>query len=219
MSSKVVVALGALLVSASAGAQAGPVAEKSSDEIVCQLTGDCGTVDPNLATQDKEESRGFSIAKRGTPQASTPSTSASRTTAGTPSRSQPARVSNSTTQRFSIAKPATIGRSDLMINFVSGSAALTESGKRQAQAFYKATQAPQLVGKRFLIGGHTDASGSRALNLDLSQRRAQAVVDFLAEQGADRSRFDVKGYGFDKPLKGTSPRAAANRRVEVVKLD
>jgi outer membrane protein OmpA-like peptidoglycan-associated protein len=216
MSSKVVVALGALLVSASASAQAGPVAEKSSDEIVCQLTGDCGAVDPSLATQDKEESRGFSIAKRGT---STPSTSASRTTAGTPSRTPAARVAGSTTQRFSIAKPATIGRSDLMINFVSGSSALTESGKRQAQAFYRATQAPQLAGKRFLIGGHTDASGSRALNLDLSQRRAQAVVDYLAEQGAERARFDVKGYGFDKPLKGTSPRAAANRRVEVVKLD
>lgn len=216
MSSKVVVALGALLVSASASAQAGPVAEKSSDEIVCQLTGDCGAVDPSLATQDKEESRGFSIAKRGT---STPSTSASRTTAGTPSRAPAARVAGSTTQRFSIAKPATIGRSDLMINFVSGSSALTESGRRQAQAFYRATQAPQLAGKRFLIGGHTDASGSRALNLDLSQRRAQAVVDFLAEQGADRARFDVKGYGFDKPLKGTSPRASANRRVEVVKLD
>lgn len=218
MSTKFIVAAGALLLSASASAQAGPVAEKSSDEIVCQLTGDCSTADPSLATQEKEESRGFSIARKGAPAASTAASTAARPAARAPS-ARIAPSSSAQTQRFSIARPATIGRSDLMINFVSGSAALTESGKRQAQSFYMATQAPQLAGKRFQIGGHTDASGSRALNVDLSQRRAQAVVDFLASQGADRSRFDVKGFGFDRPIKGLNPRAAANRRVEVIKLD
>lgn len=219
MSTKFVVAAGAMLLSASAIAQAGPVAEKSSDEIVCQLTGDCGQADPSLATQDKEETRGFSIAKRGSGQASTPAPATTARTAPRPSGARIAPSSSSQTQRFAIAKPATIGRSDLMINFVSGSSALTDSGKRQALAFYRATQAPQLSGKRFMIAGHTDAKGSRALNLDLSQRRAQAVVDFLVAQGAERGKFDVKGYGFDKPIAGMNPKAAANRRVEVVKLD
>lgn len=218
MSTKLLVAAGALLLSTSAMAQAGPVAEKSSEEIVCQLTGDCAAVDPSLATEDRPEDRGFSIAKRGAP---------SGAAATTPQRAQPARATaarpaassgGASTQRFSIARPVT-GKADLSINFVSGSATLTDSGRNQADAFYRALAAPSLAAKRFAIAGHTDASGSRALNINLSRRRAQAVVDYLVLKGADRSKFDVKGYGFDRPIKGTSPRSSVNRRVEVVKLD
>ena len=42
------------------------------------------------------------------------------------------------------------------------------------------------------------------------------MVDYLAAKGADKSRFAVAGYGFDKPLPGTSAGNGQNRRVEIV---
>lgn len=116
-----------------------------------------------------------------------------------------------------VKNPAS-GRADLRVSFVTGSAELTEYGQREAMKFAEALKSPLLSGMRFRIEGHTDAVGNRDYNLDLSRRRAQAVVDYLAGKGADRTRFDAVGYGFDKPLAGTSPSAAVNRRVEVVRI-
>ena len=221
MSTKMIFAAGALLVSSSAMAQAGPVAQVTSDQLVCQLSGDCATNDTE-ATQDKPDSRGFRIAR------TAPAQPAARPAA----QPQTARVAPPQ-GRFAIAHTPTssprppqpsfhvsqVGRADLSIGFVSGSATLTDSGRQLANTFLQALRAPSLAGKRFQIGGHTDAVGSRALNLDLSQRRAQALVDYLVEQGASRTQFVAKGFGFDRPLARTNPRAAANRRVEVVKLN
>jgi OmpA-OmpF porin, OOP family len=222
MTKHIFFAASALLVSASAMAQAGPVAQKSSDQIVCELTGDCGQNADAQATEDKPDSRGFNIAKRGVAQSS--STTVTRTTSRTAATRNPAvvqtrqPVGGSSAARFSVA-PRNVGRADLSVVFVTGSSTLTDSGRQQAQAFAQALRSPQLSGKRFMIAGHTDSVGSRALNLDLSKRRAQSMIDFLVEQGASRSQFEAKGYGFDRPLSGMSSRSSANRRVEVVKLN
>jgi len=71
------------------------------------------------------------------------------------------------------------------------------------------------------VAGHTDHEGKRKYNLELSQARAEAVRDYLVEQGVDEARLQAKGYGFDKPLvplpadgKETEAAAAKNRRVE-----
>lgn len=222
MTKKMFIAASALLVSAPAMAQAGPVAQKSSDQIVCELTGDCLQNSDAQATEDKPESRGFNIAKRATaPGGSTTATApASRTTTARNPGVVQARqaIGGNRATRFSVA-PRNVGRADLLITFVTGSSALTDGGRQQAESFAQALRAPQLTGRRFMIAGHTDSVGSRALNLDLSKRRAQALVDFLVEQGASRSQFEVKGYGFDRPLTGMSARSSANRRVEVVKLN
>ena len=45
------------------------------------------------------------------------------------------------------------------------------------------------------IGSHTDSRGRDSYNLDLSQRRAQSVVDYLVSKGIKRSRLIAKGYG------------------------
>lgn len=45
------------------------------------------------------------------------------------------------------------------------------------------------------LGSHTDARGRDGYNLDLSQRRAQSAVDYLAENGIERARLVAKGYG------------------------
>lgn len=220
MSTKMIFAAGALLVSSSAMAQAGPVAQVTSDQLVCQLSGDCATNDTE-ATQDKPDSRGFRIARTAPAQPAAqaaPAAQPQRARVVTPATRAPAAAPGRAASRFAIANQ-NVGRADLSIGFVSGSATLTDSGRQLANTFLQALRAPSLAGKRFQIGGHTDAVGSRALNLDLSQRRAQALVDYLVEQGASRSQFEAKGFGFDRPLPRTNPRSAANRRVEVVKLN
>ncbi|HZH02832.1 MAG TPA: OmpA family protein, partial [Myxococcaceae bacterium] len=49
------------------------------------------------------------------------------------------------------------------------------------------------------IEGHTDNIGARSYNLDLSKRRAGAVVDYLVKKGIPRTQLVSEGYGFDRP--------------------
>jgi len=71
------------------------------------------------------------------------------------------------------------------------------------------------------IGGHTDSSGAAAHNLELSQRRAEAVKNYLEAKGIDGSRLKAKGYGETKPIADnkTAEGKAKNRRVELTRID
>lgn len=74
---------------------------------------------------------------------------------------------------------------------------------------------------RVEIQGHTDGKGSDKYNLDLSERRARAVVKYLVENGGiDKSRLTARGYGKSKPIatNDTDEGRALNRRVEFVIL-
>jgi len=75
--------------------------------------------------------------------------------------------------------------------------------------------------RSLLVEGHTDSTGSDAYNLDLSQRRAESVTGFLAENGVDPSRMLARGYGKGFPIAGndTAGGRQLNRRVEVVILE
>jgi len=68
------------------------------------------------------------------------------------------------------------------------------------------------------IGGHTDSYGEASYNLQLSKRRAQAVLTYLTGHfpDLDAARFTVKGYGETQPVASDRTREgrAANRRVE-----
>jgi outer membrane protein OmpA-like peptidoglycan-associated protein len=70
--------------------------------------------------------------------------------------------------------------------------------------------------KQVLIGGHTDDVGSDDFNLELSQKRAESVRQFLIDQGISPSRLVAKGFGETQPLlPNTSSRNRSNnRRVE-----
>lgn len=222
MTVKLLLATSALLVSTSAWAQTAPAAEQSADDLVCQLSGDCGGLDQLEATQDKPESRGFKLARKvaaNDPAAvSTPMNGRTRAKI-TAEATRPVAMNAKPGRNRSIsatAPRAAVGRADLRVTFVTGSAELTDAGRREAEKFMTALTAPSLAAKKFRIEGHTDSVGSRDFNVDLSKRRAQAVVEYLAAKGADRARFNVVGYGFDKPVAGLDASAGANRRVEVV---
>ncbi|HSW15979.1 MAG TPA: OmpA family protein [Ramlibacter sp.] len=65
------------------------------------------------------------------------------------------------------------------------------------------------------VEGHTDAAGSDAYNLELSQARARAVRDYLVQRhGIDATRLKTVGYGEARPIDGSELNAAVNRRVQ-----
>jgi OOP family OmpA-OmpF porin len=105
-------------------------------------------------------------------------------------------------------------RADINMSFLLGSAELTAQARATLDRF--AASLLQVGSYRpFVVEGHTDRSGTRETNMALSAARAQAVVNYLAAKGVDRSRLVAQGYGYDRPLAGRSPEDAANRRVEV----
>jgi outer membrane protein OmpA-like peptidoglycan-associated protein len=67
------------------------------------------------------------------------------------------------------------------------------------------------------VMGHTDSTGSAQYNLDLSQRRAESVANFLVSRGVARARIETIGYGEDYPIADNTTEAgrAQNRRVEI----
>lgn len=67
------------------------------------------------------------------------------------------------------------------------------------------------------IFGHTDSTGSDAINNPLSERRAQSVYDYLASKGVSGLRMSYKGFGSTQPVADNNTVAGRteNRRVEV----
>jgi outer membrane protein OmpA-like peptidoglycan-associated protein len=70
---------------------------------------------------------------------------------------------------------------------------------------------------RTLIVGHTDSDGSRAYNMDLSDRRSLAAANFICGEGVDRARVTTAGRGEAEPIATNSSDEGRrqNRRVEI----
>src|SRR6266404_1295706 len=68
------------------------------------------------------------------------------------------------------------------------------------------------------IAGHTDTDGDEAGNQGLSEKRAQAVADYLVKAGLPANRFSAVGYGSTQPIAGndTDQGKAQNRRIDFV---
>jgi OOP family OmpA-OmpF porin len=71
------------------------------------------------------------------------------------------------------------------------------------------------------VAGHTDSVGSDAYNQGLSERRANAVKDYLTSKGVTATRLTARGYGEAQPVASndTDEGRAENRRVELIVLD
>ena len=100
-------------------------------------------------------------------------------------------------------------------SFRMGSADLPETLRRQLDVF-----ASVLAGRKgsravVRVEGHADASGAPEVNQALSERRAQAVKQYLVGKGADAAMLEAVGMGTKAPKDARDPFAAVNRRVEI----
>jgi len=78
----------------------------------------------------------------------------------------------------------------------------------------------ELNNYRFELAGHTDAVGSDDYNQQLSERRAEAVLNYLVTTFAiDPGRIDTVGHGESRLLDPADPEGDINRRVQVTRLD
>ncbi len=71
---------------------------------------------------------------------------------------------------------------------------------------------------KMVVEGHTDSQGTAAANQELSQKRAQAVRDYLVSRGIAGDRVTAQGFGPTRPIgeNGSAEGRANNRRVEIV---
>ncbi|MCA8885811.1 MAG: OmpA family protein [Hyphomonadaceae bacterium] len=101
-----------------------------------------------------------------------------------------------------------------VITFAEGSAALAPGSRDILNAL--ASVALRCDRFSIEVAGHTDNTGDRASNMDLSRRRADTVASYLAGQGVARTRLTAHGYGPDRPRSSNATPAgqAANRRIE-----
>ncbi len=102
---------------------------------------------------------------------------------------------------------------NLSVTFARDSDRLTGRAERNLREFAKALKRPELSELRFAVEGHTDDLGTDDYNQSLSERRADAVVRFLAGEGVESERLRPRGYGESRPMRpeGDHP---DNRRVE-----
>ncbi|WP_434383895.1 OmpA family protein [Melittangium boletus] len=99
--------------------------------------------------------------------------------------------------------------------FRSGSSDLLAAARRRLNDVASALNKTE---NPLLIEGHTDSQGSAELNDELSYLRAEAVRDYLVDQGVDRERIRIDGRGKEAPIasNSTSEGRANNRRVEII---
>ena len=78
---------------------------------------------------------------------------------------------------------------------------------------------PVKLGYRFLIVGHTDAKGSRKYNLDLSQRRTDAIREALVTTfRVPQDEVEAVGLGEEQLRDPSRPESAVNRRVQIITI-
>jgi outer membrane protein OmpA-like peptidoglycan-associated protein len=106
---------------------------------------------------------------------------------------------------------------DLEVYFEFNSAAIGPSALPMLKTLGQALADGRLAGGTFIVGGHTDAKGDEDYNQRLSQRRAQAVRDFLVGNfPIDPGKLMAVGYGEEQLKSVEEPLAAVNRRVQVI---
>jgi outer membrane protein OmpA-like peptidoglycan-associated protein len=111
------------------------------------------------------------------------------------------------------------GKINLDIRFANDSNQLTQAAQDQLAALGAALNSPDLAQAKFLIAGHTSATGSAEHNQRLSQARAQSVRSYLVQRfKIAPGRISATGYGSSKPLPNFAPAALQQRRVEIITL-
>jgi outer membrane protein OmpA-like peptidoglycan-associated protein len=105
------------------------------------------------------------------------------------------------------------------VNFLSGKAELTLNAKQVLDGIAEQLLAAPNVSIE--IHGHTDNVGKQKANQELSERRARAVVGYLATKGVKMTRMKAVGFGQDAPVADNNTAAGReqNRRIEMIRVD
>jgi outer membrane protein OmpA-like peptidoglycan-associated protein len=105
-----------------------------------------------------------------------------------------------------------------IIPFTSAKSAFDEHSKNVLEEVV--TKALEDTRLTVIVEGHTDDVGPAGVNMRLSRQRAQSVADYMINQGMDRGRLVVIGYGEERPISpgsnATEEGRKKNRRVEVI---
>lgn len=104
------------------------------------------------------------------------------------------------------------------VTFQFDSDKLTNQARTLLDRIAEALKAPELNPYRFMIEGHTDATGNTSYNQELSERRARSVHSYLSYRGVDVTRLALVGFGETRLLPNVDPYDGLNRRVEVVRM-
>ena len=105
------------------------------------------------------------------------------------------------------------------VTFPVNQATLTGQSKTELDKVVESLKALPHV--KLEVAGHSDISGKRDHNMELSQSRAEAVRNYFIQQGVAPERLVAKGYGPDKPKydNATADGRKKNRRVELIRLN
>ena len=120
---------------------------------------------------------------------------------------------------YSKAKTEVLAKGNWQINFATGSAEIQPSSTGDLNTIYNLLV--QAENTKIKVWGHTDNTGNKDANLTLSDKRANAVVDFLLAKGIKVDRIqEVAGKGDSDPIadNNNSVGKAKNRRVEITIL-
>lgn len=136
-----------------------------------------------------------------------------------PADTQNAELQDFTGADTSVQAENVVAKRNWAIQFDTGKATFSPQAESALESLYQ-----QLVvggALQVQVSGHTDSVGSPSANLDLSQRRARAVADYLQEKAGKlfpEGRIVTKGLGDSQPIAPNDSEAgrAKNRRVEVV---
>ncbi|WP_376100229.1 OmpA family protein [Roseomonas sp. CCTCC AB2023176] len=117
--------------------------------------------------------------------------------------------------------PPEVPAVSITVQFATGSWTITPAAERALTPLGQALASPQLSAYRFRIEGHTDTVGPDVANRELSQRRAEAVRDYLVKRfGVTAERLEAIGLGESQLLIPTGDNVSdvRNRRVQVLNL-
>ncbi len=118
-----------------------------------------------------------------------------------------------------VAIEPSLPSADIFVYFDFGSVAVDPKAAEALSALGRALSDARLAKSIFLIAGHTDAKGKPDYNLDLSQRRAEAVRQHLvATYGLAPTRLVALGFGDTRLKDPQQPQSEVNRRVQVVNV-
>ncbi len=114
------------------------------------------------------------------------------------------------------AKPKA-GKASLLITFATNSTDLTSETMATLDVLARALQSDALAGFIFKVEGHADPRGDAALNMVLSQERAESVAKYLVSKHAILpERLEAVGKGSTELMNRSRVEAPENRRVTIV---